>query len=80
MGFGVGVLDWFLFGLGFQLMGFGACGVELSGSFWGWGSIYKHRRITLGKKLAFYICVVYRIGSTFASQWNGVVLLISRGK
>ena len=41
-------------------MGFGACGVELSGSFWGWGSIYKHRRITLGKKLAFYSCVVSR--------------------
>ena len=36
-------------GWGFQLMGFGACGVGPSG-FLGWGSLYKHKRITLGKK------------------------------
>ena len=39
MGFGVGVLDWFLFGWGFQLMGVGACGVGLSG-FFGVGALY----------------------------------------
>ena len=37
-------------GCGFQLMGFGTCGVGPSGV-WGWGSPYKHRRITLGEKL-----------------------------
>ena len=36
-------------GWGFQLMGFGACGVGPSG-FFGLGSLYKHKRLTLGKK------------------------------
>ena len=31
-------------------MGFGASGVGPSGFFWGLGSIYKHRIITLGTK------------------------------
>ena len=48
LGFGFGVLDW-VFGVrGFQLMGFWACGVGRLG-FLGWGSLYKHKIITLGK-------------------------------
>ena len=47
---GVGLGFW---GLGYHLMGFGACGLGLQG-FWGWGSVYKHRRITLGKKFASF--------------------------
>ena len=35
----------------FQLMGFGACDLGPSGFFRGWGFLYKHRRITLGKTL-----------------------------
>ena len=35
-------------GRGFQLMGFGACGVGPS-RFFGLGLLYKHKRITLGK-------------------------------
>ena len=31
-------------------MGFGACGVGPSG-FLSWGSLYKHRRMTLGKSV-----------------------------
>ena len=47
-GFGVGVLYW-VFGVGlFHLMGFGARVWGLLG-FWGWGALYKHKRITLGK-------------------------------
>ena len=34
-------------------MGFWACGVGPSGFFWGWGSLFKQRRITLGKTLRF---------------------------
>ena len=41
----LGFLGW-----GFQLMGVGACGVGPSG-FFGLGlSIYKHKRVTVGKK------------------------------
>ena len=36
LGLGLGSSDW---GLGFQLMGFGACGVGPSGFFGGWGSL-----------------------------------------
>ena len=36
-------------GRGFQLMGFGSCGVGPSGFVLGWGSLYKHKRITVGK-------------------------------
>ena len=43
MVWGLGFCGW-----GFQLMGFGACGVGLSGVF-GRGSLYKHKGITLGK-------------------------------
>ena len=32
-------------GLGFELMGFATCGMGLLG-FFGWGSLYKHKRIT----------------------------------
>ena len=38
-------------GWSFQLMGFRDCGMGRSGFFWDFGSIYKHRRMTLGKKL-----------------------------
>ena len=38
-----------LFRLGFSVDVTGACGGGLSG-FWGLGSLYKHRRINLGKK------------------------------
>ena len=44
-GVGLGFCGW-----GFQLMGFGVCGVGPSVFLGGWGSLYKHRRITLGKK------------------------------
>ena len=40
-----GVWDWVFWVCGFQLMGFGACGVGPS-----WCFEYKRRRITLGKK------------------------------
>ena len=56
-GWGFGFGFW---GLGFQLMGLCLwcgqgvrtpwCGTLLV--FWGWGSLYKHRRITLGKNFA----------------------------
>ena len=36
-------------GWGFQLIGFWAGGVGLSGVLWGWGSLYKHSRISLRK-------------------------------
>ena len=50
--FGVWVLNR-VFGVGvFLLVGFGACGVGPSGFFWGWGSLYNHRRITLGTNFA----------------------------
>ena len=32
-------------------MGFGACDVGPYGFFWGWGSLYINRRITMGKNL-----------------------------
>ena len=52
---GLGFWGWGLIlgfcGWGFQLMGFGVCGVGPSGFFFGWGSLYKHKRITLGKKM-----------------------------
>ena len=38
-------------GWGFQLIGFGACGVRLSGFFWSWGLSIKDKRITLGKNV-----------------------------
>ena len=45
-GWGI-VLDFW--GRGVQLIGFWACGVGPSGLFfWGWGSLYKHRKTTLG--------------------------------
>ena len=37
-------LDWFFLVWGFQLMGFGACGVGILG-FIGWGSLYIHNGI-----------------------------------
>ena len=42
-------------GWGFQLMGFGACAMGPSWVFGvgGWGSLYKLRRIALGKKTAY---------------------------
>ena len=43
-GLGLGYWGW-----GSQLIGFGACGGGPSGFFYGWGSLYKHRIITLGK-------------------------------
>ena len=48
-GFGVGY--WFGFlGLVFSVDGvLGDCGVGPSGFFWGWGFLYKHKRINLGK-------------------------------
>ena len=51
LGFGVLGLGSYIgfLGLGFSVDGFGACGVGPSG-FLGWGSLYKHKRITLGKK------------------------------
>ena len=55
LGFGIwdGVLDWFFLRTDFHLMGFGACGVVwgLLG-FMGWGSLYEHKRINLGKEFA----------------------------
>ena len=48
-GFGVGVLYW-VFGVGvFSWWGLGPVVWGLLG-FLGWGSLYKHKRITLGKK------------------------------
>ena len=44
-GFGVGVLNW-VFGVGVWGLWCGAFSF-----FWGWGSLYKHRRITLGIKI-----------------------------
>ena len=41
---------------GFQMMGFGACGMGPSGFFCGWGSLYKYGRITLGKNFALMTC------------------------
>ena len=38
-------------GWSFQLMGFRNCCMGPSGFFWDFGSLYKHRRMTLGKKL-----------------------------
>ena len=46
-GGGFGFWGWGLI-LGFQLMAFGACGVGPSW-FFGLGSLYKYKRITLGK-------------------------------
>ena len=55
LGLGFGVFDWGFWGWSFQLMGFGACGVgPVWVFFWGWGSLNKHRRMSLGKKL----CIV----------------------
>ena len=45
-GLGFGFWGW-----SFQLMGFCDCGVGFSGFFWDWGSLYKHRRMTLRKKI-----------------------------
>ena len=54
---GLGFWGWCLifgfWGWGFQLIGFGACGVGPSGFFLGWGSLYKHKKITLGKKWCY---------------------------
>ena len=62
---GLGFWGWGLilgfWGWGFQLMGFGACGVGLSG-FFGLGSLYKHKRITLGKKMVPYSHIEHRDG------------------
>ena len=56
---GLGFWGWVLIlgfsGWGFQLMGFGACGVGPSG-FLGLGSPYKHKRINLGKKWCHLDC------------------------
>ena len=60
-GFGVGVLDWVFWGLGFQLMRFEACGVGPSGFFLVLGSLYKHKGITLGKMvldLDLCLCII----------------------
>ena len=50
---GLGFWGWGLmlgfWGWGFQLMEFGACGMGPSGFSLGWGSLYEHKRITLGK-------------------------------
>ena len=46
-GLGLGFWVW-----GFRWWGFGPGVWGLLG-FWGWGSLYKHRRITLGKNLLF---------------------------
>ena len=58
VGWGLGFWGWGLilgfWGWGFQLMGFVACGVGPSG-FLGLGSLYKHKRITLGKNGALCI-------------------------
>ena len=49
-GFGVGVFYW-VFGVGvFSWWGLGPLVWGLLG-FLGWGSLYKHKRITLGKKM-----------------------------
>ena len=48
-GFEVGVLDGVL-GMAFMLRGFRVCGVGLSGFFFGQGSLYELKRITLGIK------------------------------
>ena len=43
-GIGLGFCGWF-----FQLMGFGGLWCGAFWVFWGWGFLYKHKRITLGK-------------------------------
>ena len=50
-GLGFRVLNWVFENWGFQLIGVGASGVGPSGIFWAWGSLYKHRKITLGIKM-----------------------------
>ena len=62
-GHGVGVLYWD-FEWGFSVDEFGACGVGPSG-FLGWGSLYKHKRITPGKNGAFtiYACALFSLMS-----------------
>ena len=52
-GHGVGVLYWD-FEWGFSVYEFGASGVGPSG-FLGWGSLYKHKRITPEKKWCVYV-------------------------
>ena len=48
LGFGVGVLDW-VFGVGvFGWWGLGPVVLGLLG-FLGWGCLYKHKRVTMGK-------------------------------
>ena len=56
-GLGSGFRGW-----GFQLIGFWAGGVGLSGVLWGWGSLYKHKRINLGNKCAScnFVAVWYK--------------------
>ena len=43
-----------VWGLGF--LGLGSCGVGPSGFFLGWGALYKHKRLTLGKKRCTRLC------------------------
>ena len=52
-------------GWGFQLMEVWAYGVGLLG-FLGWGTLYKHKRLTLQKKGAV------RIGKTMSYEWFGI--------
>ena len=64
-GFKVGSLNRIFLGYGFQLMGLGACGVWLFGSFLGWDSLYKRRIITKGINLALHasLALILNVGT-----------------
>ena len=65
-------------GWGFQLMGIGACGVGPSG-FLGWGSLYNHKRMTLGKKWCQHPVMVIYWYPTWGVIWVLDVLQVLCG-
>ena len=65
-GFGVWVLVW-VFGVGvFSCWGLRPVVWGLLG-FWGWGSLYKHKRITLGKK--WWENLLYKLQNHVSGFW-----------
>ena len=81
LGFGVGVLFW-VFGVGvFSWWGLGPLVWGLMG-FLGWGSLYKHKRITLGKKMVHddycgsSTCMIVHSCTCICNMF-GMMLLIS---
>ena len=69
-------LWWFgVFGFRIGILGLGACGVEPSGFFWGWGALYKYRRITLGKNFVSGQSACFTSNPCYSNQWVGATLL-----